>query len=276
MDIQEIKKKKKELSLSAKDLATLSGLPLSTVQKVLGGFTKSPRRATLLALEAALNAASKKQHTYNTNIEDNSYLREPFPAYDLVNDYSEWTRQGTYTIKDYLSLPDERRVELIDGVFYDMSSPTTAHQIIAVKILNQLSNYIDSNGGSCVPFIAPADIQLDCDDKTIVQPDVFVVCDKSKIRMSRVFGCPDFVVEILSPSTRSKDINIKSYKYRLAGVREYWIADPDKRKVIVYTFGKEPDVYVYGFSDKIPVGIYDGKCLIDFSEIYEAISFLYD
>ena len=255
MDIQEIKKKKKELALSAKDLAILSGLPLSTVQKVLGGFTKSPRRTTLLALDAALNAASRKQHS---------------------NDYSDWTRQGSYTINDYLALPEDRKVELIDGVFYDMSSPTTAHQIIAIKIINKLSSFIDSNHGKCVPFVAPADIQLDCDDKTIVQPDVFVVCDKSKIRMSRVFGSPDFVVEILSPATRSKDINIKSYKYRLAGVREYWIVDPDKRKVIVYAFGKEPDIFVYGFSEKVPVGIYDGKCLIDFSEIFEAIRFLYE
>ncbi len=276
MDIQEIKKKKKELALSAKDLADLSGLPLSTVQKVLGGFTKSPRRTTLLALEAALIAASKKQHVYNTNIGDDSYLREPLPAYDLINDHSAWTRQGSYTINDYLALPEDRKVELIDGVFYDMPSPTTVHQIIATKILNKLSNFIDSNHGKCVPFVAPADIQLDCDDKTIVQPDVFVVCDKSKIRMSRVFGSPDFVVEILSPATRSKDINIKSYKYRLAGVREYWIVDSDKRKVIVYAYGKEPDVFVYGFSEKVPVGIYDGKCLIDFSEIFEAIRFLYE
>ena len=125
-------------------------------------------------------------------------------------------------------------------------------------------------------FIAPADIQLDCDDKTIVQPDVFVVCDRSKIRMARLFGNPDFIVEILSPSTRKKDMSIKASKYQNAGVREYWMVDPDRRKIIVHLFGEDPDICLYGFDDQVPVGIYDGKCVIDFKEISEQIAFLYE
>ncbi len=277
MTIDEIKQKKKELCLSSRELSRLSGIPLSTVQKVLGGITESPRRTTLLALEAALKSAGASSNHYDTDTDSVSRVSESAPAYGKPNSAgSEWDCQGSYTLEDYLALPDEKRVELIDGVFYDMSSPTYAHQIIAGKIYNKISSFIDSNNGKCMPFIAPADIQLDCDDKTIVQPDVFVVCDRSKIRMARLFGNPDFIVEILSPSTRKKDMNIKYSKYQNAGVREYWIVDPDRRKIIVHLFGEEQDIFIYGFEDKLPVGIYDGKCVIDFKEISEQIAFLYE
>ena len=277
MNIDELNKRKKEMCLSAKDIAKLSGLPLSTVQKVMGGVTKNPRRTTMLALEAVLGSGKSQPFRYETGPETTSVLRESGPDYVIKGiDGSDWDRQGSYTLEDYLSLPDEKRVEMIDGVFYDMSAPTYAHQIIAGEIYTKLRNYISNQKGTCMPFISPADIQLDCDDKTIVQPDVFVVCDRSKIRMARLFGNPDFVVEILSPSTRKKDMNIKTEKYRLAGVREYWIVDPDRRKIIVYLFGDDPDVFIYGFDDQVPVSIYDGKCLIDFKEISEEIAFLFE
>lgn len=268
MNLNEIKKRKKELCLSAKELARLSGLPLSTVQKVLGGFTENPRRSTLLALEAALKSAGADEPV--------SKVCEPNQPYRVnKKSSSEWNRQGKYTLEDYLAIPGEKRVEMIDGVFYDMSSPSIAHQIIAGDIYSSLRGYINSNKGDCVPFIAPTDVQLDCDEKTIVQPDVFVVCDRNKIKMDRLFGSPDFVVEILSPSSRKKDMNIKTEKYKNAGVLEYWLVDPDRRKVIVYTFCDDPDVSIYGLDEKVPVGIYNGKCVIDFKEIMESVSFLY-
>ena len=279
MTIDEIKRKKKELCLSSRELSRLSGIPLSTVQKVLGGITESPRRTTLLALEAALRSAGARSYQYDTgsDFESPSMVCESAPTYGKKEENtSEWDRQGTYTLEDYLALPDEKRVELIDGVFYDMSSPTYAHQIIAGEIYIKIRNFISSNKGNCMAFIAPADIQLDCDDKTIVQPDVFVVCDRSKIRMARLFGNPDFIVEILSPSTRKKDMSIKASKYQNAGVREYWMVDPDRHKIIVHLFGEDPDICLYGFDDQVPVGIYDGKCVIDFKEISEQIAFLYE
>ena len=96
---------------------------------------------------------------------------------------------GDKTIEDYLALPDERRVELIDGVFYDMAAPSYVHQIIALKIFQILLNHVEKNGGSCMPFAAPADVQLFCDsDKTMVQPDVFVVCDRDQVTLNKLLG----------------------------------------------------------------------------------------
>lgn len=83
-------------------------------------------------------------------------------------------------------------------------------------------------------FSAPVDVQLDCDEKTMVQPDVLVVCDREKIVPTHVYGAPDLIMEILSPATRKIDMNIKHSKYAAAGVREYWLIDPDKKKIVVY------------------------------------------
>ena len=173
-------------------------------------------------------------------------------------------------------MPDERRIELIDGVIYDMSSPNNVHQLIGSEIRDQLKSYIREKGGDCIPFVAPADVQLDCDDKTMVQPDVFVVCDRSKIIKRCTYGAPDLIVEILSPSTRKKDISIKLKKYIGAGVAEYWIVDPDKKTVVVYDFAHDELPAIYGFDAKVPVALFDGECEVDFAEIYEYVSFLYE
>ena len=91
-----------------------------------------------------------------------------------------------------MALPDEQRVELIDGYFYDMASPTFGHQSIGGEIHRQIANYIMEHGGNCRPFIAPVDVQLDCDERTMVQPDVGIVCDTSKIKRFGIYGAPDF------------------------------------------------------------------------------------
>ena len=170
-------------------------------------------------------------------------------------------------IDDYRALPDDQRVELIDGYFYDMASPTFGHQSIGGEIYRQIANYIMEHGGSCRPFIAPVDVQLDCDERTMVQPDVGIVCDTSKIKRFGIYGAPDFVVEVISPSTKKKDYALKLSKYMEAGVREYWILDFVQEKVLVYFF--ESDVYpvIYGFDKPVPVNIYNGELKIDFTNI---------
>ncbi len=185
-------------------------------------------------------------------------------------------RQGEYTIEDYYALPDEHRVELIDGVIYDMSSPTTVHQMIIGELFVELHSYVRKNKGRCIVVGAPLDTQIDCDDKTILQPDLMIICDRSKFQNGRVYGAPDFVVEILSPSTRKKDMFIKLEKYKNAGVREYWIIDPKKKRVYVYEFEKESIPTLYTFEDKVPVGIFNGECEVDFMKIYSYVSFLYE
>lgn len=184
-------------------------------------------------------------------------------------------RQGEYTLEDYYAIPDERRVELIDGVIYDMAAPTSVHQILSGKIFNKLDAHVSKKKGTCIPIISPIDVQLDCNDKTMVQPDVVVICDRSKVIMRCIYGAPDFVLEVLSPSTSKKDSTIKLRKYKAAGVQEYWMVDPDKKKVVVYDWSKSEIPTVYGFDVKVPVGIFRGECEVDFVEIYQQIEFLY-
>lgn len=200
-------------------------------------------------------------------------LREPEVAYGWKK------RQGEYTVEDYYALPDDERVELIDGVLYDMASPAVIHQWIAAKLANEFDRYIEDKGGDCVALAGPVDVQLDRDDRTMVVPDVLILCDRDKLKKQVIYGAPDLVVEVLSPSTKKKDRTIKLRKYCLAGVREYWMVDPREKKVEVYIF-QAPDILtppkVYGFEDSIPVGIYGGDCVVDFAKIYRRIQSLYD
>ncbi len=122
-------------------------------------------------------------------------------------------------------------------------------------------------GGGCSVFAAPADVQLDRDDRTIVQPDVIVVCDKKKLGKKRVAGAPDFIVEILSPSTREKDMFLKLMKYKKAGVREYWMIDLDKGRVITYDFEADDIPVIHGMDETVPVKIFAGELAVDLSEI---------
>jgi Uma2 family endonuclease len=145
-----------------------------------------------------------------------------------------------HTYGDYLTWPDEVRYELIDGVAYAMSpAPGRFHQELAGEIYRQIANAL--LGKICRPFIAPVDVRLpkghESNDEveTVVQPDVFVVCDPSKLDARGVRGAPDWIVEVLSPSTAAHDQTIKLKRYERAGVREYWLVHPMDRTVIVYT-----------------------------------------
>ena len=192
-------------------------------------------------------------------------LHEPDLAYNI----------GDKTLEDYLSLPEGTRMELIDGVFYDMAAPTTVHSIITGALFNKLTNFVDQNHGSCMPFAAPTDVQLDMDDKTIVQPDIFVVCKKEQVQLARIYGAPDFVIEIVSPSNWYVDVLKKKVKYEGAGVREYWMVFPKEEKITVCRFDDNIQTD-YSFHDIVPVGIWNGKCEIDFAEISKKLQFFGD
>ena len=256
MTVEEMKQRKKELGYSNEKLSELSGVPLGTVQKVLAGVTRSPRYETLIALERVL-----KKHT--------DRIGEALPE-------TSEKRQGDYTVEDYYLIPKERRVELIDGVIYDMASPTAIHQILSTELCNMIRSYISQQKGRCIVMAAPMDVQLYCDDKTMVQPDVMVICDRDKITRKCIYGAPDLAVEILSDSTKKKDMYVKLGKYMEAGVREYWLVDPKGKKVIVYDFEAEVTPSIYGFRSKVPVGIFKREYEVDFAKIYEYISFLYE
>lgn len=221
--------------------------------------------------------ASRKQEAESRAYPD--FIRESQAAYQASGDPALGRmlakKQGEYTIEDYYALPRECRVELIDGYIYNMSAPDNIHQSIAFEMGYYLKDYIKRKNGKCMTFIAPADVQLDMDDKTMVEPDLYVVCNRDKILKKALYGAPDFVAEVLSPSNTRKEQALKYQKYKAAGVREYWVVDPDRKKVTVHGFehGKEPVIRT--FQDKIPVNIFDGELEIDFKAIYEAVEFLY-
>lgn len=268
MTIQEMKERKRELGYSNAMIAKLSGVPLGTVQKIFGGATSSPRFETLRALEQVLkeDITPSMPKTSATGASSVGEAVVPYFA----------KKQGEYTIEDYYNLPEDKRFELIDGVIYNMTAPSSPHQLIGGYIYNQLFNHIASKKGSCLPMISPLDVQLDCDDKTMVQPDVVIICDRDKVIRRCIYGAPDFVLEVLSPSTKKKDTVIKLHKYMNAGVREYWMIDPDKKKVMIYDFEHDNYPVIMGFDAVVPVAVLDNECKIDFRALYDYISFLYE
>ena len=270
MTLEEMKKKKKELGYSNQRIAELSGVSFGTVQKIFGGFTETPRHATLAALEKALSHP-RVVYSYEdkTSDEDIVVLKE-----DTF--YSSTAMKAhPHTIEDYYALPDDQRVELIDGVFYDMAAPSIAHQIISGRLCIAFDECIRKNDCDCHVLAAPVDVQLDKDAFTIVQPDIFIFCGMDDVRKDRYYGAPEYVAEILSPSSRKKDMYKKLTKYLEAGVKEYWMIDPKKRQIAVHLFTDDEDAMVfpsiYSFDDIIPLGISDGKCTIDFAQIHESV-----
>lgn len=256
MTIKEMQERKRELGYSYAQIAELSGVPVGTVQKVLGGITMTPRYDTIMALERVLGE------------------RQPMAVRESVSYGTK--KQGEYTLEDYYTYPDDVRIELIDGVIYEMSAPTSAHQLIAGFIYSRMLTHVLEKGGECLPMIAPVDVQLDRDDRTMVQPDVLIVCDRDKIIDRCVYGAPDFIIEVLSDSTKRKDSFVKLNKYLDAGVREYWMIDPVRKTVVVYDFEHDEYPILYGFDARVPVRIWDGELEIDFSEVYGHIRFLYE
>lgn len=178
---------------------------------------------------------------------------------------------GGHTEDDYFALPDDLRVELIDGVFYDMASPSRPHQKVGFEIGKQLDACIEENGleGHCFMYVAPSDVALGEKRDTIVQPDVYVHCDREKeVQEGPLRTVPDFVVEVLSPSNPEHDLWRKRELYRRHGVREYWIVNPAGEKVYVFRFDLDISFEkTWTFDDIIPVGVSDGRCSVDFRKI---------
>ncbi|MCR5789683.1 MAG: Uma2 family endonuclease [Lachnospiraceae bacterium] len=247
MTLQEIKKRKQELGYSNETLSKRSGVPLGTVQKVLAGVTKNPRQKTLEALSDVLRKETNS-YSYEPSTEHPSVLQET-----ALYEASE----RKYTIEDIYALPENVRAELINGKLYYMAAPTRTHQKLAGGMHLAVANYIRSKNGSCEVYIPRFAVFPFNDEETYLEPDLTVVCDLSKLDEKGCHGAPDWVVEVLSPGTSSKDMGIKLFKYREAGVREYWILDPEKKIVIVENYeGPEGNASLYSFDNEIPSGIF--------------------
>ena len=174
-------------------------------------------------------------------------------------------KEKHYTYADYLTWPDDARYELIDGEAFLMApAPLIEHQEVAGDVYHQLRNQLD--GKPCRPYIAPVDVRLprkeETDDAidTVVQPDVLVVCDPSKIDRRGVRGAPDWALEVLSPSTAAHDQIAKRRTYERAGVREYWLVHPGDRTLTVYLLenGRYGRPEIYELKDATPIGVLPG------------------
>jgi Uma2 family endonuclease len=179
-----------------------------------------------------------------------------------------------YTFADCLIWDERERVELIHGEAFLMAPPSSRHQEICFEIGRQLGNYLD--GKPCKVYPAPFGVRLFEKDgdapedvDTMVEPDISVVCDRGKIDERGCKGAPDLVVEVLSPSTLRHDRLIKFNLYQKAGVREYWIVDPDHQTVQVFTLqnGYLLPQEEYGRGDMAKVTVLE-DCAIDLSRVF--------
>jgi len=181
-----------------------------------------------------------------------------------------------FTYADYLSWPDGERWELIDGEAYMMSpAPSRRHQELSMELGIQFANFL--KGKSCKVYFAPFDVRLpqhadqpDDEIETVVQPDIVVVCDRSKLDDKGCKGAPDLVIEILSPSTSKMDLQDKFILYQRVGVKEYWLVHPSDKTVMVFRrneLGEYGRADMYASDDKVSVPLL-GELIIDLKDVF--------
>lgn len=171
-----------------------------------------------------------------------------------------------YTIEDIYNLPEGERAELIDGQLTMMAPPSRRHQGFVMELSAVIRNHIQSKDGPCKVYPAPFAAFLNADEKNYVEPDISVICDTDKLNDKGCSGAPDWIIEIVSPSSRTMDYYIKLGAYRMAGVREYWIVDADRGIVLVYNMEAGEAPVMCRFTDKITSRVLDGL-EIDFASL---------
>lgn len=163
-----------------------------------------------------------------------------------------------FTMEDIKDLPEGVRAELIDGQIFYFAAPKEIHQRLLGNLYFGIREYVKKNEGTCKVYMAPFAVNLSEDGKNYLEPDMIVVCDKNKIKEDGCYGTPDFVIEIISKSTKARDYGIKTLKYRNSGVKEYWIVDPVREIVLTYWFEDETFNTIYGINDEIESKLFPG------------------
>lgn len=188
-------------------------------------------------------------------------------------------KQKECTYEDYLSWPENERWEIIDGIAYNQATPSSAHQTISGNLYLQIGNYL--KGKSCRVFAAPFAVRLPLEDgetdekknKNIVEPDLTIVCDKSKLDKGGYNGAPTLVIEIVSKSSAKRDYIIKLNKYQQAGVKEYWIITPETETIVSYMLNEQghydtPDMYILGEDEEITSKLFR-EMVIKLEDVFE-------
>lgn len=165
-------------------------------------------------------------------------------------------QKRAYTPEDYWNLPDGERAELIDGQLYAMAPPSRIHQKLIMQFTKLIGNYIDLHNGGCEVYPAPFAVNIRADDKDWVEPDISVICDKGKLTDRGCTGAPDWIIEIVSPSSRKMDYSLKNALYSEAGVREYWIVDPAKERTTIYHYEEDAAPAIFAFGHAVASGIF--------------------
>ena len=291
MTVEEIRKRKKRLKLTTQQLAILAELPLGTVSKILTGETKNPSYLTIEKLEATIEkeemlarveAYQKAMHQYfleHPEDEGNQKkFEEIYRKVNRLNDapipyavpkdeepvmYGSLALQDQrMTINELSKMGESRDLQLINGQLVVSEMAGVSHQRMVKRLGRAISDFVEKKQGICEVFDVGVNVYLDEDEYTLVIPDLAVVCNPSQITERGVDGAPDWVIEVVSPSTRQNDYHKKLHKYMDAGVREYWIVDMDRRMVSVCINGEPMQVTIYSFDDEIPVHIYGGDLCI--------------
>lgn len=295
MKVDEIRERKKKLKLTTYQLALLAELPQGTVSKILTGETKNPSYLTIEKLDETLLKEEMKvrmeayvtamQEYFAEHPEDignqakfEAIYREkynldgaPIPYAVSRDDMSNL--HGNLALNDYRmkaselhKMGENREFELIDGNLIISEMAGVSHQRMVKKLGRAISDFIDENHGICEVFDVGVNVYLDENEYTLVIPDITVICNPDRITEKGIEGAPDFVIEVVSPSTRQTDYHKKLHKYMDVGVTEYWIVDMDREMVSVCINGEPMQVTIYSFTDEIPVYIYDGKLRVAIGE----------
>ena len=249
MRVDEIRIIKDYFKITDEALSELSGVPADTINGILTGKLPPTDRELALLSKVFETGYPKGEPAMREEALDLEYI----PIFD-----------DRLTVKDYYDIPDGVRCELINGRIYCLSSPVFSHQNIIGAVYISFVTFISKKKKNCKVCFAPFDVRLN--SRNLVQPDLLVVCDDNKFRNDCIHGAPDFVMEVLSPSTAGRDKREKLYLYMSSGVKEYWVVDLDNETVTVHLFDNGKTSIEYTFNDNIPVHITGDELEISISD----------
>ncbi len=189
-----------------------------------------------------------------------------------------------FSYAEYLHWSDNKMREIINGMVYSFSAPFRKHAEVTISFLKKVLPYIDRRKGKCKVYHAPFDVRLPLNGETaddeiynVVQPDICVICDLSKLDERGCIGAPDLIVEVFSPSTGKRDMNEKYFLYEAAGVKEYWLVYPDSKavtKFLLHDDGKYDDGTTYEVINgetKVPIEVLEGL-VVDLEDLFQGLS----